>query len=757
MLSTSPRSAPRGVGRLLRLGALVLALAGLARPGAAQARPQAAAGLFVTVRTLTSDEDKRIEENLREAIKRYKNVPRGEGDAPPFHVVFDFNPDGREVESRDFGAGYELAKFIRRLNQDGLDEVHVYTIAFVHKSVRRHVVLPVLACRDIVFSEDGKLGDVAVEDPVQRAAYDQVISSRPPPGRAAARKVLERDLRLWQVRRDGQTSPFYIDARLVSGQKDWPRGSAVVKVDDGPPVRVWPMKKESEDPADAQGFLSADVARKFGLSARTEPTRQEVARAYLMEPASLREDPLLGHTPRAWRIDVRGNLDRAAVDSLDRRIRRAVSKGANLIIFRLIDSGGGDFQAALDLAHRLRTLKDDRGEVPVTTVAYIPDRAPGTAAVLALGCSHIVMHKDAQIGGFEAFLDPDPQRNEQNTIRPLVALAHEQGYPELLVRGMLDRQVGVWSVVSTQGDREWRLMTPGEFDDKHWRLVEEVKKPGDEPLVLKADRARDLMLAHYVVEGNADDLAAVYNLYGVSAAEVKTARGDWLDDVAEFLRLGWVKLLLIMIGIICLILELKLPGATLPGILAAVCFILFFWAHSQLSGQFTWLAILLFLLGLILIALEIFVIPGFGVPGVSGILLVLISLALVTLERKPETTKEWLSFGTTLTTFGLGMIGAVVCALVLAWYLPHIPVVNRLILKPEHETEDGESPAPAVSPELAALLGAIGVAATPLRPAGKVQFGEEFVDVVADGGYVGPGARVQVIEIEGNRIVVKEV
>jgi membrane-bound serine protease (ClpP class) len=55
------------------------------------------------------------------------------------------------------------------------------------------------------------------------------------------------------------------------------------------------------------------------------------------------------------------------------------------------------------------------------------------------------------------------------------------------------------------------------------------------------------------------------------------------------------------------------------------------------------------------------------------------------------------------------------------------------------------------------LLGAVGVAATPLRPAGKVQFGDEFVDVVAEGGYVPPGARVQVIEIEGNRVVVKEV
>jgi membrane-bound serine protease (ClpP class) len=81
------------------------------------------------------------------------------------------------------------------------------------------------------------------------------------------------------------------------------------------------------------------------------------------------------------------------------------------------------------------------------------------------------------------------------------------------------------------------------------------------------------------------------------------------------------------------------------------------------------------------------------------------------------------------------------------------------MLRPQDElaAEAGDVPPDSVQPDLANLLGAIGVAATPLRPAGKTQFGDEFVDVVAEGGYVLPGTRVQVIEIEGNRVVVKEV
>jgi membrane-bound serine protease (ClpP class) len=81
------------------------------------------------------------------------------------------------------------------------------------------------------------------------------------------------------------------------------------------------------------------------------------------------------------------------------------------------------------------------------------------------------------------------------------------------------------------------------------------------------------------------------------------------------------------------------------------------------------------------------------------------------------------------------------------------------MMKSEEELDEaGEGPsADLIQPELAALLGAIGVAATPLRPAGKVKFGDEYLDVVAEGSFVQPGTRVQVIEIEGNRVVVKEV
>jgi membrane-bound serine protease (ClpP class) len=246
--------------------------------------------------------------------------------------------------------------------------------------------------------------------------------------------------------------------------------------------------------------------------------------------------------------------------------------------------------------------------------------------------------------------------------------------------------------------------------------------------------------------------------YGLGGSDVRELSPDWLDQIADFLRLPGIRFLLVMIGITCLILEFKIPGATAPGVIAAVCFVLFFWAQSHLSGQIIILAILLFLLGLILIGIEVFVIPGFGFVGISGILLVVIGLGLATVDRAPRSAGEWLNLGATVTQFGLGMMGATFLAIILARYLPHIPGANRLFLPPPGEGDNGDEPAPLPGlEEAAALLGAIGTAATVLRPAGMARFGDQYVDVITEGTFVPAGARVQVIEVEGNRIVVKEV
>lgn len=240
------------------------------------------------------------------------------------------------------------------------------------------------------------------------------------------------------------------------------------------------------------------------------------------------------------------------------------------------------------------------------------------------------------------------------------------------------------------------------------------------------------------------------------AASSRPPQSQVLDRIAEFFRKPIVNVALIALGVLGLIFEFKLPGTTFPGSVAAICFVLFFWAYSFV-GEFTLLAIMLFLLGLVFLGIEVFVVPGLGFSGVAGVVLMFLGLLLVTLEHWPSDQTEWTRFGETFGTLAIGIAVAIVGAFVLTWSLPSIPFLNKMVLKPPGAEVENALPASLSSSGAVGLLGAMGVAATPLRPSGKAQFGGQFLDVIAEGDYVSPGGRVQVVEIEGTRIVVKEV
>jgi membrane-bound ClpP family serine protease len=508
------------------------------------------------------------------------------------------------------------------------------------------------------------------------------------------------------------------------------------------------------------GIYTAQQAEKYyRLCNLIRETPREVIEAYGLSARSLHGDPLQGRTPVAWRIVVSGSLDRGQQEKLERRIRQVVAQRANLILLQL-ECGGGDPVVARELGDFFRGLVDDRGDDPVMTIAFVTRHTHDLALFMALGCTEIVMDEKAKLGDFEDLIAAHP--NYRLAIeKPLLELAQEQGYPPLLFRGMLNKDLAIYRVRNQKGRFEHLLVDGAELEKdrkekKNWVEPEQIKKEGAW-FALSAEEALKLGVSQHTFAGDPDKAQGdLKNYYGLD--RIRDAGSDWLDEVAAFLRNKFVSMILVMVGIAALILEFKRPGATVPGIIAAICFVLYFWAQSQLSGSLTWLGILLFVLGLVLIGLEIFVFPGVGILGISGIALMIGSLALVTLVKKPETSREWLDLGVTVTTLGLSLVGAVAWAIVLAWYLPHLPFASRMVLKPvEEDVENLDQESGSPGEANAGLLGAIGIAATALRPAGKVRFGDAYVDVVAEGDYVETGSRVQVIEIEGNRIVVKEV
>jgi membrane-bound serine protease (ClpP class) len=706
-------------------------------------------GLIVQVpTTITTAATNRLRSDVVGPLRRYEaEHARDPKAAGTFYLVCDFNPDGRPNTGDDFGACYSLADCLEDLRKKHGIEV----VAFVHGDVTGHAVLPVLACSQILMSSDppARLGKVAGPDrplkPRERSAYADIAGKRYPS--AIVRKMYEPQVVLIKSLRGER----YQDGN----DKSRPVGDAVPGFGAG-------------DTA----LYSFGQAREFGLCQGDDRyhTLDDVRDRYALPQASLY--PPLDRVV-AWRIRVEGTLNGELQEKVRRRVRAALGQKANLLIFQL-DCGDGDWEAAAELGRYLASLNDNR-EQPIRTLAFVTNRARNTAAFLAFGCNEILMQREvrqgnevvqqgARLGDFDRYVQ-GRQASEADMRRALAELAARQHYPAILAEGLLDRQVRIVAVVSSTGASARKFLSGADLEAdqqgaRQWRVVDTIKptREGEQGkyLTLTAEKAREC--------GVARDLAAnwdeVCSLEGVEQPnDVRVADSDWLDALADFLRDPWTSVVLVMLGITCLLLELKMPGVTLPGVISAVCFLLFFWSHSQLNGQIAWLAFLLFLLGLVLIALEVFVLPGFGVAGISGLVLVLGSLGLVAYGHWPHSNDEWLAMGQKIGPFGISILGALAVAFLVARYLPHIPFANQLMLKPPDEAVEAgdEPPATAVQTDLSGLLGAIGVAATPLRPAGKTQFGDDFIDVVAEGTYVQPGSRVQVIEIEGNRVVVKEV
>ncbi|MBL8795891.1 MAG: hypothetical protein JNM56_18450 [Planctomycetia bacterium] len=720
----------RGFSQLpfVAIGALLLLTTGPLRAEA----PPVSDGAFISITyPLTDKEIGRIKELTGLARQDFRNRVKEAGhDVPPapLKIVYDFNPDGQPSGPAPYGLCRELAAFLLGLND-------VTTIAFVHADVTRHAVLPVLACREIVMSRESRLGD-AVRDQAEPVGKDQLVFYREVAearGRPAAivLKMLDRDLEVWEATRNNAV--WY-----VAGDAP-PEDGVIVNKAIGPVL-----------PRDKTALLTTTEAQRFGLCRRSLQTREEVAGWYGIPSSRLRDDPLLGRAASAWFIEVRGALTRSLEETVKRRLSRAVAQRANFIVLQL-ECGGGDPDVAGSLGEYLRGLKDTSGQHGVMTVAYVTEHARDNAVFLALGCTQIVMHPNAHLGDYDAFLKEKP--NYQAPVAAMLEdLAKKKHYPALLVRGLADPALVLYRVKNQDNPLERGVISEEQLRAAPDRWLVEDDKPlkvKDQLLTLNAAQAKQLGLAQHVVE-NLDQLRGQYKLDAV-----QQAGPDWLDRFAQFLRSPVVSSLLVLVGLACGLLELKLPGFGLAGVLSALSFVLFFWAHAQLA--FSWLALLLFVLGIVFIALEIFVVPGTAVLGVSGVFLLLTGLGLATLERWPQTESEWYGAATNVGRFGVSLIGALIAAVIVGRYLPNIPYANRMILVPPAERAEAEDELPEATAKLTALLGAIGVTATPLRPSGMVRFGEEYVDVVAEGGYVDPGARVQVVEIEANRVVVKEV
>ena len=698
-------------------------------------------GVFVTVPNPIT------EGAINAQIKPVIDAARNDRSRNVKKVVFDFNPDGKDAATDSYGQAYVLADYIRNLRDNGLTP-----IAFVHGKVTRHTVLPVIACEDLVMAGGSQIGEVAAggrsipkREQDTYAEFAGIVRAGP------VMRMIDKDVRLVQARYRG--AMIYVDQRKLES-KD-PAYADVTPAGNANPLPL---------PAGV-GLYDVERARQLNLCKIQLDSRAEVVEQYGLSSASLRADPLGGKSVKPVLIKIEGTIDTALRERVRRQVETAKAREENTFFFQIETNPNGDPAAARGLADDLLALGKDPA-YSARTIAFVPGEAPDVALFLALACQELVMYRgsgaEAVVGDFSALVNQPPNQPRRvanpNFVRDnLHDLVEKTGHPKILIDGMFDKNlVIVRARNNANGER--RLMSEAELQaqaDKNWaREPGSVKEKGA-LLKLTATTAKNLRLAKTV---DNKDVNEVYALYGVEADKVRVGEPSWLDEFASFLRRTPVSILLVIVGIAGLVLELKAPGLVVPGVIAAVCFILFFWAQTQLGGQLIYLAIMLFLLGLALVGVEIFLVPGFGVTGVSGILLILSGLVLAGLDKAPESASDWVALVYQLLQYGLTMAGAAVLAFLVARYLPKIPYANRLMLiPPEDKAEADDEPVLPGVEAAASLLGQVGTTTSMLRPSGMAKFGDRYIDVVTEGDFLPPGTPVQVVEVEGTRIVVKKV
>jgi membrane-bound serine protease (ClpP class) len=446
-------------------------------------------------------------------------------------------------------------------------------------------------------------------------------------------------------------------------------------------------------------------------------------------------------------------VDEGLLDSVKRRVFEAEALDPSLIVFK-IDTYGGLATAAMEITDAIGAVEEPK------TVAYVPLKAYSAGAMISMGAREIVLGPLASIGDAAPviFTNEGPKElgeKHQSPGRNLFRkFAQRNGYPQSLVEAMVSAELEVVEVTYKDGTLKYLLR--GEFDDltdaekadiEHERTV--VRE--GELLTLTAEEALEYGIARFIAKDSRELLAD----YGLSDAKVVTLEISWSEKLVRTLNNQAVSGIILLVGLMGLYMEFKVPGFGLPGTVGVICLAIFFWS-KHLSGMAASWEIIIFVLGVILLAVEIFVIPGFGVTGLAGALLIVLGLAFTYVPRGITFAPMDMDYLVRTGGYFIATLAAVfVAAIGLTWLLPKVPIVGRFYLgEPEAETV-GHRAGAGVTEGKEGLVGRAGIAMTMLRPAGRARIGDDYFDVTTEGGIIERGDAVEVIAIRSNSIIVR--
>lgn len=474
----------------------------------------------------------------------------------------------------------------------------------------------------------------------------------------------------------------------------------------------------------------------------------------------------------AYVVPIHGDIEASTVVFVRRQATKAIDEGAGVIIFD-IDTFGGRVDSALRISSFIGSIRD------AGTVAYVRSGPDGlgvswsAGALIALSCGSLYMAPGTSIGaaapvvaGPDGTMEAADEKTVSAVRAQMAALAEKNGYPPAIALAMADADVELYEVrrdgtvtLATADELGLAAGSEGAVDPATGERPRLVSAKG-KLLSLTAGEAERYGLS----SGTADGLEAVLAAVGVDGPVVELAPSV-ADGLVVLLSSAAVQSLLILIGLVAVFIEINSPGFGLPGTVALIAFMTLFGVNA-LMGTVGSLELVIFMLGAALLAVELFLIPGFGITGIAGILLIAVSLVLSMQDFVlPTLDWEWELLGRNALTVAVGILSAIAGIGVLALAGPRIRMFDRLTLHTTIGGTAGGQSLPPVVPEapeapsadaapVNALVGRRGVALTTLRPSGRAVIDGGTYSVETDGTFVEAGEPLRVDAVRGSRILV---
>ncbi len=507
-------------------------------------------------------------------------------------------------------------------------------------------------------------------------------------------------------------------------------------------------------------------------------------------------------------VPIHGTITNITRDSLKRRVQAAKDAGADVIVLEM-DTPGGMVTSALDMCNFLKGL--DR-----PTLAWVRSKAYSAGTLISVACDGIVTAAPANLGDAAPIsmggkLEGMKRKKiESPILNSFWDSAERNGYSKVLVEAMVRLGPAIYEIRNERTDETKYVWAdqlkqygieppPGSFRKPRkspgkepkrdrpvpgpgraavalaaasggWSIVGDAVNPPNTLLTLSEREAIDLGFSAGIV----DSEKALAEFVRDADGSLRRMETTWSEDVANWLRTPQVRGLLMVVFLLSTYMALSSPGLGLPEA-AAVATLALTLGAPYLAGLASVVDIVLVVAGVALLLVEVFVIPGFGLAGLAGLLLLLGGLVLTFVPAEPDPgwlpslDTTWRSLKTGALTVLVSIVIAGGCVALLTPFFGSLPLLDRLVLREasgEAEATDRDEasrPTPPASgptapagpsPEIAP--GDTGEVVGGLRPVGRARIHGKLVDVVARGDWIEAGRSVRVVHVRGNRVVVEE-